>query len=59
MFECFCCKQIGYMQATFKFFPSRHNPGEHHAICMMCVPYVTQAIKDWEAGKGQRKLSEY
>ena len=58
MFECFCCKQIGYMRSTFKFFPMRHDNGLH-AICLMCVPYVEQSIKDWEAGQGQRKLTEY
>ena len=46
------------MRSTFKFFPMRHDNGVH-AICLMCVPYVEQSIKDWEAGQGQRKLTEY
>jgi hypothetical protein len=57
MFECFCCKQVGYMQATFKFFPKRDNPSEHHAICMMCVPYVEKSIKEYESK--QTKLDQF
>jgi len=56
MIECFCCKQIGYMKSTFKFFPKREGTG-HHPICMMCVPYVTKSIEEYESA--QTKLSDF
>lgn len=56
MWECFCCQQIGYMEASFKFFPKRHEDG-YHPICMICVPYVIDCIKGFE--EGQKKLTEF
>jgi hypothetical protein len=57
MWECFCCKQIGYMESTFKFFPKRHGECTQ-PICMICIPYVVDAIQQYEV-KYQTKLEDF